>query len=133
MYAGGFYFYSIFATLYWETRRYDFAAQIIHHVTTVSLIVLSYVYGYSHLLSCYKSVGVSLVLKNVNILFCRFARIGSVVLALHDGSDVFMEIAKMSKYSGFDLIADIFFSLFALVFTSLRIICYPFWIIRSTW
>nr|BCO16872.1 Alternaria stem canker resistance protein 1 [Solanum lycopersicum var. cerasiforme] len=106
MYAGGFYFYSIFATLYWETRRYDFAAQIIHHVTTVSLIVLSYVYG--------------------------FARIGSVVLALHDGSDVFMEIAKMSKYSGFDLIADIFFSLFALVFTSLRIICYPFWIIRST-
>ncbi|KAM3380882.1 alternaria stem canker resistance protein 1 isoform X2 [Capsicum galapagoense] len=106
MYAGGFYLYSIFATLYWETRRSDFAAQIIHHVTTVSLIVLSYAYG--------------------------FARVGSVVLALHDGSDVFMEIAKMSKYSGFQMIADIFFSLFAMAFTFLRIICYPFWVIRST-
>lgn len=47
MYAGGFYLYSVFATLYWETRRSDFAAQMIHHVTTVSLIVLSYIYGYS--------------------------------------------------------------------------------------
>lgn len=106
MYAGGFYLYSIFATLYWETRRSDFAAQIIHHVTTVSLIVLSYIYG--------------------------FARIGSVVLAIHDASDVFMEIAKMSKYSGFDMIADIFFILFATAFTLLRIICYPLWVIRST-
>ncbi|KAI3985330.1 hypothetical protein MKX01_033644 [Papaver californicum] len=30
-----------------------------------------------------------------------FARVGSVVLALHDGSDVFLEVAKMSKYGGF--------------------------------
>ncbi|XP_060204884.1 alternaria stem canker resistance protein 1 [Lycium barbarum] len=106
MYAGGFYLYSIFATLYWETRRSDFAAQIVHHLTTVTLIVLSYIFG--------------------------FGRVGSVVLAIHDGSDVLMEIAKISKYSGFDMIADIFFCLFALAFTLLRIICYPFWVIRST-
>ncbi|KAJ8553758.1 hypothetical protein K7X08_024436 [Anisodus acutangulus] len=106
MYAGGFYLYSIFATLFWETKRSDFSAQIVHHVTTVSLIVLSYVYG--------------------------FARVGSVVLAIHDGSDVLMEIAKISKYSGFDRIADIFFCLFATAFTLLRIVCYPFWVIRST-
>ncbi|CAN4086207.1 unnamed protein product [Withania somnifera] len=106
MYAGGFYLYSIFATLYWETKRSDFAAQMIHHVTTVLLIVLSYVYG--------------------------FARVGSVVLAIHDGSDVLMEIAKISKYSGFQKIADVFFSLFAVAFTLLRIVCYPFWVIRST-
>ncbi|KAJ8536351.1 hypothetical protein K7X08_034752 [Anisodus acutangulus] len=106
MYAGGFYSYSIFATLFWETKRSDFAAQIVHHVATVSLIVLSYVYG--------------------------FARVGSVVLAIHDGSDVLMEIAKISKYSGFDMIADIFFCLFSVAFTLLRIICYPFWVIRST-
>lgn len=80
-----------------------------------------------------KGACVSEFLKNLNVLFCRFARVGSVVLALHDGSDVFMEIAKMSKYSGFQMIADIFFSLFAMAFTFLRIICYPFWVIRSTW
>ncbi|CAN4088306.1 unnamed protein product [Withania somnifera] len=106
IYAGGFYLYSIVATLYWETKRSDFAAQMIHHVTTVLLIVLSYVYG--------------------------LARAGSVVLAIHDGSDVLMEIAKMSKYSGFQTIADIFFSLFAVAFTLLRIVCFPFWVIRST-
>ncbi|XP_009766541.1 alternaria stem canker resistance protein 1-like [Nicotiana sylvestris] len=106
MYAGGFYLYSIFALLYWETRRKDFAAQMVHHITTVSLIVLSYIFG--------------------------LTRVGSVILAIHDGSDVFMEIAKMSRYSGFQRIADIFFIIFAVAFASLRIICFPFWVLRST-
>ncbi|XP_016445147.1 alternaria stem canker resistance protein 1 [Nicotiana tabacum] len=106
MYAGGFYLYSIFALLYWETRRKDFAAQMVHHITTVSLIVLSYIFG--------------------------LTRVGAVVLAIHDGSDVFMEIAKMSRYSGFQRIADRFFLIFALSFASLRIICFPFWVLRST-
>ncbi|KAI3866913.1 hypothetical protein MKW92_018878 [Papaver armeniacum] len=106
MYAGGFYAYSIFALMFWETRRKDFSVTMVHHVATLILIVLSYIIG--------------------------FARVGSVVLALHDGSDVFLEVAKMSKYGGFDKMADAAFRLFALSWVALRILLYPFWILRST-
>lgn len=63
---------------------------------------------------------------------CRFARVGSVVLALHDASDVFLELGKMSKYSGAEAVASCSFVLFVFFFTLLRLIYYPFWILRST-
>lgn len=106
MYAAGFYSYSILALIFWETRRSDFVVSMGHHVSSVILIVLSYIF--------------------------RFVRVGSVVLALHDASDVFMETGKMSKYSGAETIASIAFVLFVLCFTIMRIIYYPFWILRST-
>lgn len=106
MYCGGFYIYAIFALIFWETRRSDFMASMGHHLSTVALIVVSYIF--------------------------RFGRIGSVVLALHEGSDVFLEIAKISKYSGFQALASIFFSLFALSWFVLRLGYYPFWVLRST-
>ncbi|KAE8672314.1 ASC1-like protein [Hibiscus syriacus] len=62
----------------------------------------------------------------------RFARVGSVTLALHDGSDVFLETAKMSKYSGVKWHASAGFVLFTLSWTILRMLLFPFWIIRST-
>lgn len=106
MYTAGFYTYSIFALIFWETRRSDFGVSMGHHITTVILIVLSYI--------------------------CRFSRAGSVVLALHDASDVFLEVGKMSKYSGFESIAAFSFVLFALSWVVLRLIYYPFWILWST-
>ncbi|GJN34135.1 hypothetical protein PR202_gb22777 [Eleusine coracana subsp. coracana] len=106
MYAAGFYTYSIFALLFWETRRSDFGVSMSHHVATVVLIVLSYIF--------------------------RFARVGSVVLALHDGSDIFLEIGKMSKYSGCEWLAVVAFLLFVLSWIVLRLIIFPFWILRST-
>ncbi|MED6108666.1 ASC1-like protein [Stylosanthes scabra] len=106
MYAAGFYSYSIFALIFWETRRSDFGVSMGHHVATVILIVLSYIF--------------------------RFARVGSVVLALHDASDVFLEIGKMSKYSGAEVIASCAFVLFVLSWVLLRLIYYPFWILWST-
>ncbi|URE35344.1 ASC1-like protein [Musa troglodytarum] len=72
MYVAGFYSYSIFAIMFWETRRSDFGVSMSHHMATVILIVLSYIF--------------------------RFARVGSVVLAIHDASDVFLEMGKMSNY-----------------------------------
>lgn len=63
---------------------------------------------------------------------CRFARVGSVVLALHDASDVFLEVGKMSKYRGSETTASISFVLFVLSWIILRLIYYPFWILRST-
>ncbi|XP_030449504.1 ASC1-like protein [Syzygium oleosum] len=106
MYAAGFYTYSIFALVFWETRRSDFGVSMSHHVATVILIVLSYIF--------------------------RFARVGSVVLALHDASDIFLEVGKMSKYSGAEMIASGAFILFVLSWIILRLIYYPFWIIWST-
>ncbi|KAJ9709508.1 hypothetical protein PVL29_001133 [Vitis rotundifolia] len=106
MYCGGFYTYSIFALIFWETRRSDFGVSMGHHVATFILIVLSYIF--------------------------RFARVGSVVLALHDASDVFLEVGKMSKYRGAETTASISFILFVLSWIILRLIYYPFWILRST-
>lgn len=62
----------------------------------------------------------------------RFARVGSVVLALHDASDVFLEIGKMSKYSGAETMASSAFILFVLSWIILRLIYYPFWVLWST-
>ncbi|KAJ9187345.1 hypothetical protein P3X46_002809 [Hevea brasiliensis] len=62
----------------------------------------------------------------------KFARVGSIILALHDASDGFMEIAKISRYSGYEWISSIFFLGFVLSWTILRIIYFPFWVLWST-
>lgn len=46
MFAAGFYTYSIFALIFWETRRSDFGVSMGHHVATDILIVLSYIFRY---------------------------------------------------------------------------------------
>ncbi|GLU03202.1 hypothetical protein SLE2022_204120 [Rubroshorea leprosula] len=102
----GFYIYSIAALLVWETRRKDFAVMMSHHVITVILI------GYSYI--------------------TRFFRIGSIILALHDASDVFLEAAKVFKYSERELGASVCFGLFAISWLLLRLIFFPFWIIKSS-
>eukprot|EP00252_Welwitschia_mirabilis_P000231 TRINITY_DN10225_c0_g1_i2.p1 TRINITY_DN10225_c0_g1~~TRINITY_DN10225_c0_g1_i2.p1 ORF type:complete len:152 (-),score=6.25 TRINITY_DN10225_c0_g1_i2:30-485(-) len=106
MYAAGFYTYGIFALIFWETRRSDFGVSMSHHVATLILIILSYL--------------------------LRFARVGSIVLALHDASDVFLEVGKMFKYSGSNIIPSIAFILFVISWIVLRLIYYPFWILWST-
>jgi ceramide synthetase len=50
MYGAGFYMYSIIALLFWETRRSDFGLSMTHHVASVFLIVMSYIFRYSRLL-----------------------------------------------------------------------------------
>ncbi|KAG6571977.1 LAG1 longevity assurance-like 2 [Cucurbita argyrosperma subsp. argyrosperma] len=102
----GFYLYSIAALLIWETRRKDFSVMMSHHVITVILI------GYSYI--------------------TRFFQIGSVILALHDASDVFMEAAKVFKYSENELGASVFFGCFAISWLILRLIFFPFWVIKAT-
>ncbi|XP_027126238.1 ASC1-like protein 1 [Coffea eugenioides] len=106
MYSGGFYIYAIVALLFWDTKRSDFWASMIHHVASVLLIAVSYIF--------------------------RFGRVGSVVLALHEASDVFLETAKMSKYSGYDRLANTLFPIFALSWLIFRLILFPFWVLRST-
>ncbi|KAG5532613.1 hypothetical protein RHGRI_027044 [Rhododendron griersonianum] len=106
MFAAGFYAYSIFALIFWETRRSDFGVSMGHHFATLVLILLSYI--------------------------LRFARVGSVVLALHDASDVLLEMGKMSKYSGAEALASLSFILFVISWLLLRLIYYPCWVLWST-
>ncbi|KAG8072230.1 hypothetical protein GUJ93_ZPchr0006g41748 [Zizania palustris] len=106
MYAAGFYTYSIFALQFWEIRRSDFGISMVHHIASVFLIALSYIF--------------------------RFARVGSIVLAIHDASDVFLELGKISKYSGYQLLADVSFLIFVGSWAVLRLIYFPFWILWST-
>lgn len=106
MYTAGFYMYSILAVLFWETRRSDFLVTAMHHVATSVLIMLSYV--------------------------LRFSRIGSVVLAIHDISDVILEFSKMLRYIGYDRLPSVTFIIFLISWIVLRLIYYPIWIIWST-
>ncbi|GER31898.1 LAG1 longevity assurance homolog 3 [Striga asiatica] len=62
----------------------------------------------------------------------KFARVGSIVLALHDATDPFLEIGKISKYRGAEALASCSFVLFVLLWVLLRLIYYPFWILWST-
>ena len=41
---GGFYTYSIFALVFWETRRRDFGVSMSHHVTSSLLIFISFLW-----------------------------------------------------------------------------------------
>ncbi|TMX03134.1 hypothetical protein EJD97_018129 [Solanum chilense] len=102
----GFYLYSIAALVVWETRRKDFAVMMSHHIVTVFLISSSYILS--------------------------FFRIGIVILALHDGSDVFLEAAKVFKYSEKELGASVLFGCFAVSWFPLRLVFFPFWVIRSS-
>ncbi|KFK39245.1 hypothetical protein AALP_AA3G219300 [Arabis alpina] len=102
----GFYVFAVAALLAWETRRKDFSVMMSHHVITILLI------SYSYLTS--------------------FFRIGAIILALHDASDVFMETAKIFKYSEKEFGASVCFALFAISWLLLRLIFFPFWIIWAT-
>lgn len=63
---------------------------------------------------------------------CRsYARIGSVVMLLHDPSDIFLEAAKLASYAGAEAPSTFCFASLLLTWCSLRLGLLPFWVIRS--
>ncbi|XP_071803833.1 ceramide synthase 6-like [Asterias amurensis] len=99
------FYIALLLSIFTDVRRKDFAANFVHHIATVVLITFSYT--------------------------CNFTRIGSLVMVIHDISDIFLEGAKIANYSGYSILAHIFFVTFAVVFFFTRIIVYPYWIIYS--
>lgn len=65
-------------------------------------------------------------------IYYRSFQIGAIILALHDASDVFLEAAKLFKYSEKELEASICFGFFAISWVLLRLIFFPFWIIKAS-
>lgn len=86
-------------TLHLEKRRKDYSQMFIHHIITVSLLYLSYLYN--------------------------FTRIGNVILVLMDVSDIVLGSAKMLKYLKHETLCDIAFGLFMLSWIVTRHVLYP--------
>ena len=98
--------------LWTEVTRSDAVEMILHHLTTILLLVFSFITNHT--------------------------RVGSSILLLHDSSDVFLESAKVfnytSKAKGHDwakICCDIFFACFAVTFLVTRLVIFPRYIIFS--
>ncbi|XP_027699867.1 ceramide synthase 4-like [Vombatus ursinus] len=99
-------YFSLLLTLTLDVKRKDFKEQIIHHFVTITLIFFSY--------------------------SANFVHIGTLVLLLHDVSDIFMEACKMLIYAQWSQARDIMFILFALVFFVSRLILFPIKVLYTT-
>ncbi len=62
---------------------------------------------------------------------CRYARVGSLIMLLHDPSDIFLEAAKLLNYAGLDPSATAAFAGLLCSWLLLRLTLLPFWVIRS--
>ena len=95
-----------------EVSRSDAMEMLLHHVTTILLIGLSYVTNYT--------------------------RVGVTIMLLHDTADVFLESAKVFNYSskpkGHEWaknVCDGLFATFALTFFITRLVIYPVYVVKS--
>ena len=93
------FYLSLVVTLFYDNKRKDFNEQVIHHIATLSLLVLSYV--------------------------SQFTRVGALVMLYHDCSDVFLELAKLFNYAKIKNFPDVIFGIFMILFFLTRLVLYP--------
>ncbi|CAF1297334.1 unnamed protein product [Adineta steineri] len=108
----GFYFHSIYATLYLDSRRHDFYIMILHHVVTATLIFVSYA--------------------------IRYHRIGLLVLCCHDIADIWLELSKTVRYlntrqnNRWEQASYISFSMLIVCWFIFRLYWFPLKVLYST-
>ncbi|CAG9770788.1 unnamed protein product [Ceutorhynchus assimilis] len=100
------FYWSLCVSQFFDVKRKDFWQMFIHHIATILLMCLSWI---------------------VNVF-----RVGTLVLVVHDSADIFLEAAKMAKYSGYQKVCDVIFAIFTLLWIVTRLGFFPFWIIRNT-
>lgn len=100
------YLYGTVDQLVWESRRKDHAAMVVHHLATLALLVVSFHWS--------------------------FLRVGAIILLLHDACDVWMEAAKLANYAKITWASSLLFVLFASTWFVLRMLYFPFVVIKST-
>mmetsp|Transcript_40191 Transcript_40191/g.87839 ORF Transcript_40191/g.87839 Transcript_40191/m.87839 type:complete len:648 (-) Transcript_40191:99-2042(-) len=102
------YFQALLSVLM-EPRRKDFVEMMLHHIVTVTVIFISYIYGWN--------------------------RVGMVVMVLLDPADVPLHLAKLCKYIAmattgsrhiWQIVADRLFEIFAVVFLVTRLVLYSY-------
>lgn len=100
-----YYFYIVPSLLFFEAKKKDHWAMIVHHVATAVLVTYSYTLGWT--------------------------KPGIVIMFLHDVCDPFMELAKLAKYAGREALTNGLFVLFMFVWIGMRMVYFPFWVNRS--
>ncbi|KAJ0044117.1 hypothetical protein NL108_008348, partial [Boleophthalmus pectinirostris] len=98
---------SLLLSVAFDIKRKDFKVQIIHHCATLVLLFFSW---------C-----------------CNYIRVGTLVMLVHDASDVPLESAKLFSYAKWEKMFKTLFFLFVIVFMLTRLVVFPFWLIHSTW
>ncbi|KAL6478844.1 hypothetical protein MHYP_G00122770 [Metynnis hypsauchen] len=90
-----------------DVKRKDFKEQLMHHWATLTLLSFSWCANY--------------------------IRIGTLVMLVHDASDVLLESGKMFNYARWERTCNTIFVLFTIVFMVTRLVIFPFWLIHCTW
>ncbi|KAM9375390.1 ceramide synthase 2 isoform 2-T7 [Pholidichthys leucotaenia] len=102
----GFYL-SLVLRLAFDVKRKDFKEQVIHHMATLTLLSFSWISNY--------------------------IRIGTLVMAIHDSSDILLEGGKVFNYANWHKTANATFVAFTILFMVTRLVIFPFWLIHCTW
>ncbi|XP_051985995.1 ceramide synthase 2 [Xyrauchen texanus] len=101
------FYLSLVLRITFDVKRKDFREQIIHHWATLTLLGFSWCGNY--------------------------IRVGTLVMLIHDASDILLEAAKLFNYAKWLRTCNGIFVIFAAVFILTRLIIFPFWIIHCTW
>jgi len=102
----GFYLHSTFCHFFIEISRSDYWPLLAHHLATMFLVYSAYI--------------------------IRYERIGVLVLCSHDVNDLFLEIGKTFVYREKKTMTNIWFGVIIVSWVALRLVLFPFVIIRST-
>ncbi|XP_070696182.1 ceramide synthase 5-like [Pempheris klunzingeri] len=99
------FYWSLMFSQFTDIKRKDFIIMLVHHLATILLITFSYAN---------------------NML-----RAGTLVMCVHDASDIFLEAAKLANYAKYQRLCDGLFVMFSISFFLTRLIIYPFWVVYS--
>ncbi|XP_008276023.1 ceramide synthase 5-like [Stegastes partitus] len=99
------FYWSLMFSQFIDIKRKDFVIMLVHHLATIILITFSYAN---------------------NML-----RAGTLVLCVHDASDIFLEAAKLANYAKYQRLCDGLFVVFSISFFLTRLVIFPFWIVHS--
>lgn len=111
----GFYLHSIYATIFMDAVRKDFYVMLLHHVVTLTLIVVSYA--------------------------TRYHKIGLMVLFVHDVTDILLEFTKCNVhlknrskkfYPLHEKISNYGFAAFTIAWFVFRLYWFPLKILYAT-
>ncbi|MEJ1270688.1 ceramide synthase 3 [Cricetulus griseus] len=94
------FYWSLLFSLGSDIKRKDFLANVIHHLAAISLMSFSWCANY--------------------------IRSGTLVMLVHDVSDIWLESAKMFSYAGWKQTCNALFLIFSIVFFISRFIIFPF-------
>lgn len=99
------FYLSLLCSQFVDAKRKDFWQMFIHHIVTISLILCSFVTNYH--------------------------RTATVIMWLHDASDIWLEAAKVFNYAKWQRVCDGLFVVFALAFFATRLVYFPFVVLRA--